>query len=545
MLKDMSVAEIEGLIDRVQNSIDQGLPIAAEDTRLLLEILKGYLYIQDRLQHNALTITKLKKLLGMISASEKSRDVLGSSSEPAENENKPLEPVLIPPEVKNNRSKHGRKNSSDFENAKTEHHPIRNYHKGDLCPDCQKGRLYKFPPSEFIRITGVEPLQATIHVSERMRCNYCQKIINAPLPPEVLADGKEGQRFGYSAIAMITLTRYGLGFPFFRLQTLQKMLKTPISASTAWDLAEGSADILQYVWKELRRLAAQGITFFCDDTWNRILSAEPIMKSIRGTNKERLRSGVNTSGILSMLEDGKQIALFKTGINHVGEFIDELLIEREGDRPYFHMSDALAMNKPTVGKHIKLHCNAHCRREFVSIKDMFPEEVEEVINVYKKVYAIEAEIKEAKMSDLERLNRHEQESLPLIEALMDDLRKKIEERKVEPNGPLGKAINYFINHKEGLLGFTKYPGAPLDNNEEERDLKRIILHRNNSQFFKNEIGSAVGDIHSSIILTTIKAKENPLNYIATLLKHADEVKKSPDKFLPWNYKETVHQLTEN
>ena len=66
------------------------------------------------------------------------------------------------------------------------------------------------------------------------------------------------------------------------------------------------------------------------------------------------------------------------------------------------------------------------------------------------------------------------------------------ERKVEPNSGLGKAISYLLNHWEKLTLFLRVPGAPLDNNIAERALKKAILHRKNSLFYKNAEWGADG-----------------------------------------------------
>jgi hypothetical protein len=79
---------------------------------------------------------------------------------------------------------------------------------------------------------------------------------------------------------------------------------------------------------------------------------------------------------------------------------------------------------------------------------------------------------------------------------MDGLSKwfksMIEDKKVEPNPGLGKAINYMRKNWNELTLFLRVAGAPLDNNICKRALKKAILHRNNSLFYKNERGAYVG-----------------------------------------------------
>ena len=83
------------------------------------------------------------------------------------------------------------------------------------------------------------------------------------------------------------------------------------------------------------------------------------------------------------------------------------------------------------------------------------------------------------------------------------------------------------------------PGAPLDNNNCERTLKKAILHRKNSLFYKTQNGARVGDIFMSLIHTTELCHGNPFEYIVALLRNHEEVADAPADWMPWNYLETL------
>lgn len=94
-------------------------------------------------------------------------------------------------------------------------------------------------------------------------------------------------------------------------------------------------------------------------------------------------------------------------------------------------------------------------------------------------------------------------------------------------------------HWDALTRFLSVAGAPLDNNLCERILKRAILHRKNSLFFRTARGARVADIFMTLIQTAELAKKDPLHYITTLLEHHEQVAMRPDDWLPWNYEQTV------
>jgi transposase len=113
------------------------------------------------------------------------------------------------------------------------------------------------------------------------------------------------------------------------------------------------------------------------------------------------------------------------------------------------------------------------------------------------------------------------------------------ERRVEPNSGLGKALKYFENHWEKLTLFLRVAGAPLDSNVVERALKKAILQRKNSLFYKTQNGAAVGDMFTSFIHTCELNEVNAYDYLIELQKHADEASRNPAQWMPWNYRETV------
>ena len=147
--------------------------------------------------------------------------------------------------------------------------------------------------------------------------------------------------------------------------------------------------------------------------------------------------------------------------------------------------------------------------------------------------------KERRLSADERLAFHKAETGPLIEGFRAWLREQIDEKKVEPNSGLGQAIQYTLNHWEALTLFLRVAGAPLDNNICERVLKKAILHRKASLFYKTETGAHVGDLFMSLIHTCELCSADPFDYLTQLQLNARQMKENPQNWLPWNYREAL------
>ena len=116
---------------------------------------------------------------------------------------------------------------------------------------------------------------------------------------------------------------------------------------------------------------------------------------------------------------------------------------------------------------------------------------------------------------------------------------QLDEKHVEPNSGLGKAITYLLKHWDALTLFLRRPGAPLDNNIVERALKKAILHRKNALFYRTQNGARVGDLFMALIHTCELCGANPFEYLTELQRHAAELATNPGKWLPWTYRETL------
>jgi len=291
----------------------------------------------------------------------------------------------------------------------------------------------------------------------------------------------------------------------------------------------------------MTRQAAQGQILYNDDTGMKVLTlCDPDAKPIKpDTSSAPDRKGVFTSGIISVV-DGRRIALFVTGHRHAGENLAALLQQRAAELgPPIQMCDALSRNLPEPLKTILANCLTHGRRQFVDVAVNFPDECLYVLKILKVVYTNDALAKEQGLSPEQRLAFHQAQSGPPMDQLKTWLAAQLEEKKVEPNSSLGKAITYMRKHWNALTLFLRQPGAPLDNNVCERALKKAILHRKNAYFYKTENGAHVGDLFISLIHTCELNGINPFDYLTQLLKHADELAAHPADWMPWNYRDTL------
>ena len=522
-------------LERLQERARQG-PLGEEDCQRLQATIQALSYLIELIGEKDTTISRLRALLAKPST-EKTSKVLEQAGLGVA----PKSPPSPPPANQKPKPGHGRNGAEAYRGAcriKIAHAALK---PGDRCPRCLKGKVYEQKePALRIRVVGQAPIAATVYELERLRCNLCGDVFEAEAPEAV---GEK--KYDESAAAMMGLLKYGSGVPFYRLEGLEENLGIPLPASTQWEIVAESAGLLRPAFEELIRQAAQGEVLYNDDTAMKILAlARASPHSVPGekeTSSSRERTGQFTSGIVSTRE-GQRIALFFTGRKHAGENLAQVLVQREpASAPAIQMCDALSRNLPGKLETIVGNCLAHGRRHFVEVTPNFPQECRFVLETLGEVYGYEAQAEEQGLSPQERLRFHQEHSRPVMDALHAWLKAQFEERRVEPNSGLGTAIAYLLRHWDRLTLFLRQAGAPLDSNLVERALKKAILHRKNSLFYKTENGAEVGDLFMSLIHTCELNHANPFDYLTELQKHAKELAKNPAAWMPWNYRETLQR----
>jgi hypothetical protein len=62
-------------------------------------------------------------------------------------------------------------------------------------------------------------------------------------------------------------------------------------------------------------------------------------------------------------------------------------------------------------------------------------------------------------------------------------------------------------------------------------------------FYRTENGAEVGDLFMSLIHTRELYGVNPFDYLTQLQKHAAELARDPAAWMPWNYRQTLAQVS--
>ncbi len=564
-------SEVETLIKKIEQNT-----LSEQDKRMITRLLRTLLYLVGMLQEKKVTLLKLKeKIFGK--KSEKMKREEGEKGKPKDGpesgvqeggkedgsrtpKNEKLEETEG--EKPGRKPGHGRHAASDYPGARKVQCRHQQLASGSPCPrlNC-RGKVYREKrPHQFIQFVGQPAIEATQYEQEVIRCRECGAVYEAPLP-----EGVSPKKYDETADASIAIKRHAIYTPSYRTARMQEMCGVPLPESVQSERCREVADVLEPIYEQMKKEAADGKVFHIDDTPVRIMELvkenkekerkrkeekkepekkeegkEKVKEKVKEKKRKRKkkkkeeRVGIQTSGVVVELYSGAKVVLYFNGRQHAGENVEDLYQLRDpGLGLPMQMADALACNWCGERERIVCKCLVHARRKFVEIRRIYPEACDYVLQQIGKVYRNEGQA--AGMSDEERLAYHQAHSGPVMGELKQWMDEQVAEKKVEPNSSLGKAVDYFQTHYEGLTAWLRYAGAPLDNNWCERALKPVVIIRKNSYGYKTSRGAKTAAIIQSVIQTCRLNGTNIWTYLVSVLRRSAEVRGKPQAFLPWNY----------
>ena len=167
----------------------------------------------------------------------------------------------------------------------------------------------------------------------------------------------------------------------------------------------------------------------------------------------------------------------------------------------------------------------------------------EVIERLQAVYVIEAEIRGS--SAEQRLAARRTRTAPLMEALKARLTAMV--GQLFSQSKLAEAINYALNHWDGLTLFLRDGRVEVDSNSVERSMRPIAMGRRNSLFSGSEGGAESWAILASLVNTAKLHELDPQAYLADVLERIVSGRTKNHQLhelLAWNWKAAHARTTQ-
>ncbi len=174
----------------------------------------------------------------------------------------------------------------------------------------------------------------------------------------------------------------------------------------------------------------------------------------------------------------------------------------------------------TYHKKIKeVHCNAHAYRYFKDASITWRSECEKYLSLYGEIYKLEAE---RKLAPLDEQLDCRKKMLPLFEKIKMYCEQEI--KNAMASSYYKKAMNYFLNHYEGLTVCTQVLEVPLDNNLSERELRSPVVGRKTWIGTHSKRGAETTAILFSLVRSCMINNINPRSYFPWIVKQINEDK---------------------
>jgi hypothetical protein len=181
------------------------------------------------------------------------------------------------------------------------------------------------------------------------------------------------------------------------------------------------------------------------------------------------------------------------------------------------LSDGYAGYNQVVEKKDLTHlmCWAHARRKFFEVKELDPWFVDRMLTLINKLYDVEHEAAEQKLTPTKRGELRHKKSVPILAAVKELLTNP--GTTILPKNKLGEATAYTLNHWEQLTRFLEDGRLPIDNNLVENTIRPIALGRKNWLFAGSPEGAKRLAVFYSLIATCKLNGINPYEYFYDIL----------------------------
>lgn len=152
------------------------------------------------------------------------------------------------------------------------------------------------------------------------------------------------------------------------------------------------------------------------------------------------------------------------------------------------------------------NCWAHVRRKFFEIRENYPTEATEILDLIDELHRVERQARS--FEDLMRLRREKSKSLiDKIETWLIDKGKT-----ARPESGIAKAINYTQKLWPGLTAFLNDERLPLTNNDAERAIRHAVMGRKNFYGSRSINGADVAATLYTIIESCKRVELDPRSF---------------------------------
>lgn len=376
--------------------------------------------------------------------------------------------------------------------------------------------------SEFLTVV---PMTFAIVKQDRhkYRCPKCHgDLKTTPLPPRICP----GSTYSDEMILDVALSKYCDLIPIERYVSIAARKGVEdLPPQSLIGLTHHLADFVRPVYSKIRDDILSSRVLHADETPHRMLEG--------GGDKE--------SWYLWGFSN-KRSSYFEIHDTRSGDVASELLTESVCEKLISDVFSGYAKAVRETNKHRKLHgkcriqncyCNAHARRKFKGAETRYPEEVENFLSLYKKIYRLEKIAQKRPLHSILRVRKYMGRFFEEMKSLSTTLMNTVSSKS-----QLAIAMNYFLKNFDELTHFLTDPDVAIDNNSQERNLRSPVIGRKTWYGTHSQQGAETNAILFTLVESSKLCGVNPREYFRCLVEDL-HAKKTP--LTPAQYKELTPQ----
>jgi transposase len=338
-------------------------------------------------------------------------------------------------------------------------------------------------------------IKAILHIRKKYGCRDCETgITMAPAPKDFIPKSLAAP----GILAHVILSKYEDHMPLYRQEKIWQRIGIDIARSTLCNWVLLAATGVQILVDLLREELLKLNYVRADETPVQVMEENKVRTS------KRAYMWVFASG-----RKDKAIIVYKFAMTRAGSVAEEFF---EGFVGFLQTDGFTGYNKLCAKDGMtRVGCMAHARRKFAAIVKTTKKTgaAHYAVAVIRKLYRIEDEIKTQNLDFDAIRNYRQQHAKPILIAFKTWLEQK--QKQAPPQGTLGKAIYYFVEHWDELNVYLEYGFLDIDNNFTEQRVKPFTIGRKNWLFMGNERG---GEAAANFFSLIESAKANSLNTYA-------------------------------
>jgi transposase len=326
-------------------------------------------------------------------------------------------------------------------------------------------------------------------------------IITANLPESLITRCQADERL----LADILTKKFNDHLPLYRIEEILSRDDIHISRQVLCGWVRRCGQALKPLYDEMLKHIIESENIFVDET--------PIPLQVKGKGKlQKAYMWVIVGG--KSVDPPCRIYYFSTNRKH--KHAEDLLSSYIGllhsDR--YGAYESLVNTKDN--EIIWCPCFAHIRRKFFDAQSGDLEFREYILTQIQDLFILEQNA--WKLSPEERLVIRREQEVPIIDEMIEKVKKRLIKGKILPKSKFKEAMGYFCSSIPYLKNYIKHPFARIDNNVAERAVRPLALGRKNWLFIGSEDSGESAGVILSLIQSCRALGIHPAKYLEDVMR---------------------------